>query len=360
MTVEPGLSSIRWLKGTIIALPAAIAVLLLSGGDVLVAYGKASQAATLPGNNVLSGGAILADMDEGEAARAAAMGALGSTPLSARALAYLATNSDARLRAIAGKVGWRDEWTQRRLYNASLAAGDADAALRHADALLRQQFAREELYAQFLRGVHVPGFRAALVTTVANSPHWPREFLVQHGSDLADAALLELVAARTKAKGGLDRQLAAPLLTRLVSLGRLESATAIWKLVPGHADSAVNILAWPDELAAITPTPFDWNLPTGYSVARSNGARLVAGSVLSGKFVRKLMALPPGDYRLVAAADGWLWGAGCADAAVVPSRRLTADSSFTVARDCPAVVLVLAPAHGGMVVLDTLGIEQVP
>jgi hypothetical protein len=348
---------VRWVIAAIIALPAAIAVLMLSGGDVLVAYGKAPQAARLPRNNVLPAEAMLAGLDSGESTRQAQAGAreaLRSSPLSGGALAYLATQEAPqggadhriRLRAIAGKVGWHGEWSQRRLYNAALAAGDAGAALRHAEALLRQQYARDELFAQFVRGMDVPGFRSELIKAVARSPHWPRQFLVQRGAELDDAALLELASARAESQGGLDRQLAAPLLTRLVSLGRLEAAATISRLIPG--DPRPGVLAWPDELAMNAPTPFDWNLPPSYAVDRSEGARLVADKVLPGEFARRLIVLPPGEYRLLApASEGWLWGTGCAGGTVVPNRPLSANASFTAPPDCPLIALVLAPANTG-------------
>lgn len=367
-------AAFRWLAAAIIALPAAIAVLMLSGGDVLVAYGRAPQAARLPGNSVLPGEAILAGMAEGAVGavgRATALDVLGSAPLSARALAYLASDTaeqeDAgkrgRLRAIAGKIGWHDEWTQRRLYNAALVAGDSTSALRHADdALLRQQFAREELYTQFVRGMNVPEFRADLGRTIAKSPHWPREFLVQHGSELSDAALLELVTARAKAQGGLDRGLAAPLVTRLVSLGRLEAASAIWELVPGHRPPGAGDLEWPDEAAEKAPTPFDWNVPAAYSIEHGDGAWLVAGTAMPGEFASRLIVLPPGDYRILASeAEGWLWGAGCADTRVVPSRSLSADTGFVIAGDCAAATLAIMPAPGGAAAaLARLVIERRP
>lgn len=362
----------RWLLAATVALTAAIGILLFSGGDVLTAYARASQAARLPGNRTLPGEELLVRLDEsGNArqARAVALETLRASPLSPRALAWLAaeetrqgnTARGAALRSVAGRTGWHDEWTQRRLYNTALHAGDAASAMHHAEALLRQTYARDELYTQFVRGTGVPEFRAGLVTAIARSPHWPRDFLVQRAGSLDDAALLELATARANANGGLDRQFASPLLARLVSLGRWETAHAIWRLVPGNADQDSRRLEWPDELAWETPTPFDWNLPARLRIERDNGARLVAESVMPGEAARRLVVLPAGDYRLGPAAEGWLWSAGCAGDAVVPNRPLDADARFTVAPDCPAVALVLAPANTGTAAaLDELSLESLP
>ena len=88
----------------------------------------------------------LAGRDQGGAARLAGR-ALQLAPLNASAMTTYGFAMDELGRqaradtamAIAGKLGWRDALTQLWLFRRMLLAGDFEAALNHADALMRRQ-----------------------------------------------------------------------------------------------------------------------------------------------------------------------------------------------------------------------------
>lgn len=351
---HPG-PALRWSAGLLVTLPAAAAVLMLSGGDVLVSQDRGSLASRIPGNSVMPALAMLPAADRGagrDSQHEMAMAALRRAPLTGDALTWLALDAAdrgdrsraAELLALSGRTGWHDEWTQRNLYNTAMRSGDAPTALRHAEALLRQGRGEAELFPRFVQGMKVPEFRAAFFKAIAPAPVWSRRFLVKHGHELDEEALINAATALAKPRRGLDRDIAAPVLTRLVAEGRVGTAVRLWTLVRKEGPQ----LSWPDELARNAPTPFDWKLPQSFTVeGEGKEAELVATSALPGEAARRLLYLQPGDYHLKAyPADGWLWGAGCLTQPVVPNRRFEPGAHFTVTPDCPGTVIALAPAPG--------------
>lgn len=350
----------------LVALPAAAAVLMLSGGDVLVAQGLAETAVRIPGNSVMPALAMLPSAGQRadhDSQHEVAMAALRRAPLAGEALTWLALDASrrgnsekaAQLLALSNRTGWHDEGTQRNLYNTAMRAGDAPTALRHAEALLRQGHAEAELFPRFVQGMAVPEFRAAFVKAIAPAPAWGRRFLVKHGHELDEQALMDAAKVWARPRHGLERDIAAPVMVRLVAAGRVETAAHLWSLLPEGGSRRSGELAWPDELARNAPTPFDWNLPQGFAVeGEGAGSQLAAASALPGEAARRVLWLPPRDYTIDAdPADGWLWGAGCITQPVVPGRRFEPNSRFTVTPDCPGTVITVAPAPGSQ--SDRLG-----
>jgi hypothetical protein len=356
-----------------VALPAAAAVLMLSGGDVLVAHGRAELASRIPGNNVMPAAAILPtarqNSDTGRY-RELAMEALRSAPLTGEALTWLAIDAAGqahaaraeRLLALSGRTGWRGEWTQRNLYNAALLRGDAPAAIRHADALLRQGQASDELFGRIVQGMSVPAFRSAFPRALAATPKWGGQFLARRGAQLDDEALLQAASAWAKPHESLNRDVAAPLMSRLVAAGRVKTAAAVWAMVPDGAHPGPGTLEWPDALARNAPTPFDWNLPAGFAIEEGANPELVAASAVPGEFARRILWLEPGNYRIAASpADEWLWAAGCSPRPAMPNRPFTPDASFAVPPGCAGTVLSVAPAPGRQSArLGRVSIEPLP
>lgn len=344
--------ALRWSVATLAALPAALAVLMLSGGDVLVAHGHAGIASRIPGNSVMP---ALATLPGTDGTAEMALAALRRAPLTGEALTWLGLEADsrgdrergARLLALSAQTGWHDEWTQRHLYNSALRAGDAPAALRHAEALLHQGKGSDELFARFVQGMAVPQFRAAFLKAISDGPAWSRNFLMRHGHELDDRALLDVASVRAKARHGLDRDMAAALLPKLVRAGRVNTAAALWAMVPQAGPAGPGTLEWPDQLARNAPTPFDWNLPQGFAVEGEGNSELTATGTLPGEAAHRVLVLKPGGYRITAlSASDWLWAAGCMSQTAVPNRRFSPDGRFTVSPDCPATVLTVAPVPG--------------
>jgi len=131
-------------------------------------------------------------------------------------------------------------------------------------------------------------------------------------------------------------------------------------LAPEHGQSGPGTLAWPDDLARSTPTPFDWSLPEGFTVER-DGHELAAASALPGEAARRILWLKSGDYRIAASpSDGWLWTAGCSAQAVVPSSPFAPDARFTVSAGCAGTLLAVAPAPGSQSLLGEISVEPLP
>lgn len=343
------------------------AVILAGLGDVLVSRGRAADAARLPGNATLPA-SVLLEQAAARPADAASLGlarrALAAAPLSSEALALLARDAARRgraaqarrLLALAGRAGWRDAGTRRLLYNAALAAGDARAAARHADALLRQGQARTELFAAFDRGLAQPAFRAALMPYLATTPGWPRDYLATHGAGLADAVLAEVVSARAQAANGLPRDLAGPLIATTIQAGRGATAAAIWRHTAGADGIGAGMLPWSRPAAIANPTLFDWQVPTAYRAAIPANSRLRVPTVPGTPPAARLVALPPGRYALAAHGAGhtsWLWALDCAGTPRTwPARPINGTSTIAISADCPAQWLSIAPGPDASAGLD--------
>lgn len=367
----------RWVAA-IAGLAASAAVLTMALGDVLVAFGEAPLAARMPGNAALASAAILpalAGRNPAPATLALARDALRNSPLATEALAYLAINArssgDARgslrLLEIAGMTGWRNEIVQRQLFNAAVRRSSGEAAMRHADALLRQGKARPELFAQFNRALEFPRFRKAALPYFTNTPGWPRDYLVQNGAGLTDTALLEVLRARTSRSGSLARDEAAPLIGALLRAGRSGSAVRVWAMVAGADGQGSGILTWPGVDAPLQPTPFDWRLGDAYGAAPDGSGALVALAA-GAPPASRLLALPPGRYRLttrtsMADLHSWNWAFACGTPDLRPVLPLASGTEIAVPDGCPVQRLTIAPraeAAGSGASLLPLQIDRLP
>lgn len=353
---------------------ALAAIGCLSVGDVLVAYGQPEAALNLPGNSALAAERILPGFTETPSTPerlALARAALANSPVATAALTYLAADARRagrkdradRLLSLAAATGWHDETSQRQLYNAAISSGDAARALVHADALLRQGLARQELFAQFDRGMEIPSFRKAMLKVLATSPDWPRDYLAEHGARLSDAALEAALAARATRPGGVERAIVAPIAAALINAGRPAAAAIAWRRAGGADGLGAGTLAWSSEAALETPGPFDWQLATGYRAEPGAEGALLAEGSQPGETARRLLALPPGQWRIAAAtgdAAGWRWAVACGEEAPYPARDLATDNRFEVPAGCPVQWLVLAadPAAGQAPPLAPLVIRQ--
>lgn len=341
---------------------ALAAVLTMSLGDTLVALGRPGLAASLPGNTALAAGELLPP----QATRPTrgdlldlARRALHNAPLSAPALSYLAaaasregdTGRARDLLKVAAGSGWRDETTQRRAYNQALEDDDSDRAMMHADALLRQGLARDELYPQFDRGSRIPAFRQALVKVVGGPARWPRDYLASRGALLDDGPLAEMLAARAKRTGSIERAIAAPVIGVLLRQGRDAMAARVWRGVAYADGLAPGTLAWRDGALIDHRLAFDWRMPEGYRADADGDGSLSAAPDASAEPAMRQLALPAGRYRIAAADPGstagiWLWSVSCGARPSGDLAPLTRGSAFTVPAGCPVQTLGFARLPG--------------
>lgn len=350
---------------------AAGGVLTATLGDVLAGFGHSDLASRLPGNAPLLARAqlpLLGNRPATPESRALAMAALETAPLSSAGLVHLAIDArfagdaarSAALLAIAGAAGWHDEFAQRELYNAAIRRNDAAGAVRHAEALLRQGKGRDELFATFDRGVAVLPFRKALGAAMAGPTVWPIDYLVSRGAQLPDEVLLDLAAARA-GKAPLERAIAGPLVVKLAQVGRLGAASRLWRMAGGL--SGAGSLDWADDGdGAEGAGPFGWLPGEGYRIEYGEN-RLIATSPMAGARTTRLLALPPGLWRLVPSGDttGWRWSLGCITAPDDALRSLAGGADFSVDAACPLQRLSLtatAPGGGTAGPLDVLRLER--
>jgi hypothetical protein len=280
--------------------------------------------------------------------------------------------------AVAGKLGWRDIVTQLWLFRRMLLASDIDAALDHADALLRRQdVAPRALFAALAAAARDPRSTEPLVRHLAQNPGWRSRFFVflsayaqPPETDVARALLMRLARGPTPPT---DEELAV-YLRRLVGDARFEDAARDWRALT-HGAGQTGFVYDGDFERPIGQTPFDWSFSdaAGWSAGvsdapgeqgRGQALRIDYDGVSPPKPVRQMLVLPPGAYRLSGRSynegesdpKALVWGVVCATTGEVlagaPTPRPASQwSPFSVdlnvpAARCPAQWLVLSAAPG--------------
>ncbi|MHA6333014.1 hypothetical protein ACXYL9_04960 [Qipengyuania sp. CAU 1752] len=305
---------------------------------------------------------LLFEMDE-DADRAigvsVARAALSTYPFSARALLRMhrdaVNNGDAAKAAayleLSGRGGWHDEVVQRETYRELVAAGNFDDAMRHLEALLRRHSDERAWAAEAIaRDLNRPGYAAALTDQLAQDQSWTTGFLHVQGSTLPNHVLTDI--ARQRASGGkpLGRDVAAPLVARLLETGRVQPAVAIAQSLYAKPDGAL-APDWPDDAARRQPTAFDWSIPPGYTVLTQSGKKvLMRTRARATRPVAVRLALKPGRYTLASAdrqtARPWRYGFSC-DRIEDPRETIGAGSSVVVSQGCPVQFLSVGAESAG-------------
>lgn len=327
-------------------------------GDALVASGQAAAAAALPGNSSVAGIALIEASGRASPAPTVvvqARRALLNSPLAGEALTALALDAASRgadaaairLLDLSGRTGWHDETGRRQLFNLAVARGDAANALYHADALLRQGLAHDELYGSLVAGCRDPLLRKALVAYITRPSGWPQDWLAIRGISLPDDALEAFASERARSLHGLDRATASPILSGLIATGRLDMAARIWRMVAGADGLGSGTLDWDRSLGRGQPTPFDWSLPGGVAVSGARGESVVMPRGSEPIVVERMLALAPGNYRLTFADDtpgGWRWRFGCGKGGAAPVDALAVEAIVSVPAGCPVQHIAFAPS----------------
>lgn len=335
----------------------------LSLGEVLIAHGEALHAAWLLGNAALIGRSALPSLsDKLDTSMSTAMSlrALRESTLVQPAVTWLAIDAarhhDASrqeaLLGVASRLGWRDEFTQRHLYNAAVRANRPDLALTYASALLRQNIATAQLSARLFTAMRFPGFSTALAHQLALGAPWADRWVASFGGALADQTLLELFNARMKARSTPDHNLTATLTSDLVARDRFAIANSVWRLATRQPNTFPQVMEWPSGAMPLPLSPFEWHLPQGYETEDDAPDALLAMPTASSHFAYRLLALPAGKYVLrvnlaPVSLSAWRWGFGCGKRARGGFDRLRSRNEVSVPQDCPIQWISLVASDAG-------------
>lgn len=284
--------------------------------------------------------------------------ALRRAPLSAQPLAYLAlvaeqAGDEGKTQFLIDTVkplGWHDEAVQRILYNWAASGNDHAAALRHAEALLRQDLAAEDLTADFARKTGDPRFRAALVAMLAKPGAWADRWAGLEAPRLDDATLGDLFAS-PQFRQARSAQSLTILAAKLVQAGRTRIA---WRLAHGDSGARPMRLDWQPEADFPASDVFSWQVPASYLVVQGVGAdqQIKRQDAAPSQPLRLRLGLAPGRYRISfpgaepAAMTGWKAGFTCDAGAAAPSVPVGTAIELTVDQACQQQVLVIAADIG--------------
>ncbi len=272
----------------------------------------------------LSAAATTADLD---AVADLARRAVVADPLAESALHLLAAVADLKgkgeradaLMRLADERSRRDAGAQLWLFARRIADRHFDAALGHADAVLRT---RPDLATRLwppLTALAADGAaRPALVAALAADPPWRDRFLSElprraPSAPVTYAVLAGLQATRSPPRAAELR----PYLAQLVAGGDFELAFLAWlHFLPPQRAAALPYVYNGDFELPLTGLPFDWMIAPVKGAAtdivatgrpdRGKALRVVfADRRVAYRQVSKLLVLPPGRYQLtgLVAAD---------------------------------------------------------
>jgi hypothetical protein len=268
-----------------------------------------------------------------------------------------------RAMTVAGRLGWRDVLTQIWLFRRLLLAGDFEAALNHADALMRRQNEVPKLLLAVLTAAaHDPRVVDPLARHMALNPTWRGPFLVflsyyaqPPATDVAHALLVRLAGGPTPPT---DEELAV-YTRRLVGDQKFQQAASEWRQLTRGAGQNGYVYDGDFERPP-GASPFDWTFTSGvgWGVGIADAPGQGRGQALDVQYdgvssptpVRQMLVLPAGAYRLsgrsYSAGDGGpkmlAWGVLCATAgqalaAVATPQTKAQWSAFSVELNVPTV-----------------------
>lgn len=274
------------------------------------------------------------------AERGIAASPLNGTPLVWLEADYAATDNPSRADRIgeaAEALGWRDPQVQRLAYNRHFEMGEFSSALDRADALLRQNMAKDELYPHMIAMLGDRSYASALAAKLETGVPWADDFT---------RALLT--------NGNYDRILdMRTALEDRVILDRFTRKAFDAAMIGGNERLAVELakgMAAPSGFLPPYATnrkdgqagPYVWSLGPGMS-ARSNGT-MHASAVSRGQSSSIMLALLPGEYALggdTRAFDerDWQWSLSCRGQA----RLIITTQPIVIGEDCLLQTLRLEP-----------------
>lgn len=312
---------------------AAVAIAALLGGWSFLAWfslgmaqANSPLAARMPFNQastaqrqLLIGNPELTKAQRGELA----LLALRRAPLSAQPLAYLALLAEEagderkteHLIDAAKGLGWHDEAVQRILYNWAASESDHAATLRHAEAMLRQGLAEEDLTSDFARKSADANFRAAMVAMLSGKGMWANRWAALEAPRLDNRSLGDLFASEPFRRNRSAESLTI-LASQLVQSGRTRLA---WQLAHARRANGPIYLDWAPETDFPASAVFSWQLPGSHTIAEAGEGKpqLKRQDAVPGDPAHLRLGLAPGRYRITFAQGsqtgfpGWNTGFSC-------------------------------------------------
>jgi len=271
-------------------------------------------------------GAARSDRPQGKVALAN-VSALAANPLDQKAVngaiaARLRATGDVnraiREIALLRQLGWRNTRALQNLLWRAGNARDLPLMMDTLDALLRREKLLGEVYPILNLMAMDPAFRGLLTQRLAARPPW-RPYYLMSASDLSRPEQIEgryfLMRAIQKRGDKLTRNEVAPILPKLIGVGRSAQAFDLWRAQQGgklttpltDIDLANAARSMP---ADALPVPFEWQLGSGsgYVVDASRDER---GSFMSidwsgrgaPSFATQLTSGRAGRYRLEVTGD---------------------------------------------------------
>lgn len=251
--------------------------------------------------------------EEIAAARRTAVRSLKASPLSVTSVRALAdveqlrgegARSDALLR-LAGARNVRDPAVQMALFDKAVRARQGEAAIVHADLLLRRQPSNASEILQAVLGLtDDPATANAFMARLRRGPVWRPELLLYLDQQGDPAGLLTRIASETAHSAHpLSPTENATVAKALLRQGRIRDAYQLWAVSVGGSP----LLADGDFDQPLKPAPFGWQLHQGdgftASVEQGGGGK---GRALFTEFAvghasqlgEQLLVLAPGTYRL--------------------------------------------------------------
>ena len=344
-------------------------------------------------HTTLARDALIRHDDNGSVAQARA--AVARAPMEAANTALLGTGylqlgrtdqADAAYMA-SDRMGWREPATQTYMMSRAVAHGDFAAAAARLDVLLRQQsdFQRD---AQMLAPVEANLYaQDAWVRRLATRPPGLATYSGDVGALSPEelgvrAAVLADLADRGVRLGcdGIDM-----MVHTLVTHESFDDAHTLWA---AHCPAQSGNLVWDGHLAALSDqmdkvSEFRWQMvPAGDLTLTLRGAGSGDGQWLEvgnnglfpTVFLRQMLVLEPGRYRLSWMEGGEGAGAGsgdaisprlsCGEVALLPRQGSHAQASVTIPQNCPQSWLEFQmapsgrPATFGDIALSQEGHEQ--
>jgi hypothetical protein len=170
---------------------------------------------------------------------------------------------------------------------------------------------RDEILNNLQAFVATPEARPALLARLANNPTWRSELiaLLSNGKAPPDVVFSLLSDLAVSANPPTSAEV-APILERLVREGQFDLAYIMWlRFLPRDQSGVVKYAFNGDFELPITGLPFDWSFPGNAGAdraiidtretGRGKALRLAfADKRINRLLAIKLLALPPGRYRL--------------------------------------------------------------
>ncbi|MFK4870449.1 hypothetical protein [Novosphingobium sp. ZW T3_23] len=238
--------------------------------------------------------------------------------------------------SLAGRLGWRDSPTGLMLLDDAVRRGDASAAMRHIDALLRR---KPELAPRLMPALHAAATdtigRNALIERLDTSPPWRKEFFTRFDfiaapSRNAHEALL--IALAEAGKPARPDEI-TPYVGALAQEGEIAQAHKLWITVNKNAGAGPvldpQFGRFEPGRSAPVPNPFEWTahrlpgiaLKVAADADKPSARNLVIATdgTAHGTVLTQTLVLGPGRYRLfvkmpsasVLAAGGLKWMVRC-------------------------------------------------